>query len=84
MKRRLWIFVNKLVELPNFIFIPVDRELALFSSDIAAKYRLRGSDSIYVSICKLFELKLITLDKEQKERAAKVIEVKTSKEELEI
>lgn len=77
-------FVNKLVEFPNFIFIPVDRELALLSSDIAAKYRLRGSDSIYVSICKLFELKLITLDKEQKERAIKVIEVKTSKEELEI
>jgi len=39
---------------------------------VAARYRLRGSDSIYVAICKLFELKLITLDKEQRERVTKL------------
>jgi predicted nucleic acid-binding protein len=63
-------FVNKLVEFPNFIFIPVDRELALFACEIA-KCKIKGSDSLYVAICKLFKLKLITLDKEQKERASK-------------
>jgi predicted nucleic acid-binding protein len=43
---------------------------------------MKGSDSIYVAVCKLFNLKLITLDKEQKEKAAKIVEAKTPKEEL--
>jgi predicted nucleic acid-binding protein len=75
-------FVIKLIKFPNFTFVPVDRELALLSSKIAAKYRMKGSDSIYVVVCKLFNLKLITLDKEQKEKAAKIVEAKTPKEEL--
>jgi len=76
-------FVDKLMELSNFVFIPVDRELSVFASEIAARYGLRGCDSIYVAVTQLFGSKLITLDKEQKERASKIVEVKTPEEELE-
>lgn len=81
-EKKAFEFVNKIVELPNFLFIPIDRELALFASNIAAKYKLRGSDSVYVAVSKLFEVKLVTLDKEQREKAVKVIEVKTPEEEM--
>lgn len=81
-ERKALNFVDRLMKLPNFVFIPVDRELSLIASELAAKHRLRGADSIYVAITRLFRFRLITLDREQRERAYKIIKVKTPEEEL--
>lgn len=43
------------------------------SADVAAQYRLRGSDAIYASVALRFGSALITLDREQRERVAEVL-----------
>ena len=75
-------FVDELQELPNFVFIPIDRELSNLASKFAAEYRLRGCDAIYVSTAFIFNVKLISLDKQQIERASKCIDVLTPGQEL--
>lgn len=59
--------------LPNINFIVIDENLADFSSEVAAKYRLRGSDAVYAAVSLRFGTELVTLDKEQLERLPKVI-----------
>ncbi|MGB2728681.1 MAG: type II toxin-antitoxin system VapC family toxin [Halobacteriota archaeon] len=76
-------FVDELKQLPNFIFIPIDRELAELASKFAAEHRLRGCDAIYVAVASLFNAKLISLDKQQRERASDCIDALTPQEELE-
>lgn len=75
-------FVKELRRLPNFVFIPIDSELADSASDLAAKYGLRGCDSIYAAAASLFGIKLITLDSEQRTKASECINALTPQEEL--
>lgn len=75
-------FVKELKQIPNIVFVPVDRELSEEALRLAAEYRLRGCDAIYVAVASMFATKLISLDKQQIERAAKCIEVATPEEEL--
>jgi predicted nucleic acid-binding protein len=75
-------FIKELKQIPNIVFVPIDRELADTASQFAANYKLRGCDAIYVAVAFLFRAKLISLDKQQLERAVTCIEVATPKEEL--
>ena len=75
-------FVKELKQIPNIVFVPIDMELAEESSRLAAQYRLRGCDAIYVAVAFMFNARLISLDKQQSERAAECIEVATPREEL--
>lgn len=74
--------VEELKQIPNIVFIPIDRELTDNASRLAAEYRLRGCDAIYVAVASMFSARLISLDKQQSERAADYIEVATPLEEL--
>ncbi|MCK4613937.1 MAG: hypothetical protein KAU14_03965 [Thermoplasmata archaeon] len=47
-----------------------------------AKNRLRGCDAVYVAVAYLFNVKLITLDEQQKERSKGLIEAMTPMEEI--
>ena len=60
--------MRELKQIPNVVFVPIDRELADEASRIAAEYRLRGCDAIYAAVAYMFNAKLITLDKQQSER----------------
>ncbi len=62
-------FAATLRRLPHLVFIPLDDNLAARSADTAAAYRLRGSDAVYVALAMRFGAALITLDKEQHNRA---------------
>ncbi len=75
-------FVKELKQIPNIVFVPVDRELADHASQLAAKYKLRGCDSVYVAVAFLFRARLISLDRQQIERAAECIETATPQEEV--
>jgi predicted nucleic acid-binding protein len=75
-------FVKTLRQLPNFVFIPIDRELSDSSSRLAAEHKLRGCDAIYVGVASFFNAKLITLDKEQMKRIPAHINASTPEEEL--
>lgn len=56
--------------------IDLDEDLADFASEVAAKHRLRGSDSVYAAVALRFGTELITLDWEQLERLPKVLPVR--------
>ena len=69
-------------ELRNFsklTLIDLDEDLAEYASEIAAKYRLRGSDAVYAAVALRFGAELITLDKEQLLRLPKVLTVRKPK-----
>ena len=72
-------FIKELKKLSNTTFIDVDDSLAMLAVEIAAKHRLRGSDSIYAAVALRFGTELITLDKEQLLRLPKVLTVKMPK-----
>ena len=59
--------------------IDLDEDLADFASEIAAKHRLRGSDSVYAAVALRFGTELITLDREQLERLPEVFSVRKPK-----
>ncbi len=63
-------FATTLQRLPNLVLIPLDQKLAQQAFEIAAAYRLRGSDSIYAATAQRFACPLITLDHEQHDRVA--------------
>ncbi|MFQ6088646.1 MAG: type II toxin-antitoxin system VapC family toxin [Candidatus Methanofastidiosia archaeon] len=75
-------FVKNLRNIPNFIFIPIDSEISNLATKFAAERKLKGVDSVYVAISYIFNVKLITLDKEQKEKSKDLIDVLTPEEEL--
>jgi predicted nucleic acid-binding protein len=67
-------FSVTLQHLPHLILIPLDDVLAHQALDIAALHRLRGSDAVYASVAHRFACPLITLDREQHDRVANVLQ----------
>lgn len=66
-------FISALLQLNHLVWVPVDVQLARQAGVIAGKERLRGSDSIYVAVALRFGGALVTLDREQYQRAAAVV-----------
>ncbi len=68
--------------LPGHRFIAVDRALGTLATRLAAECRLRGCDAVYAALAQREGACLITWDKQQRERAAAVIETLTPTEAL--
>ena len=66
-------FALALTRLPHLIMVPLDETLARQAMDVAAGYRLRGSDAVYAAVALRFGTTLVTLDREQQERLDSVI-----------
>ena len=62
--------LETLSNLPNLRLVEMDRSLVLRAADLAARLGLRGADSFYVAIASGLSLPLVTLDEDQRERAA--------------
>lgn len=67
---------RELKDFLNITLVDLDEDIADFASEIAAKHRLRGSDSVYAAVALRFGTELISLDKEQLERLPKVLPVR--------
>ena len=67
-------FTGALQRLPHLVLTPLDLLLAQQAYDIAASYRLRGSDAVYAAVAQRFACPLITLDQEQHDRVADLIQ----------
>ena len=63
-------FTDALSRLPHLMLISLDVVLAKQAADLAAQYRLRGSDAVYAAVALRFGSNLVTLDKQQRERVA--------------
>jgi predicted nucleic acid-binding protein len=63
--------------LPGHRFVSVDRALSGLAARLAAEYPLRGADAIYAALAHREGAYLITWDRQQRERAAGVVETLT-------
>ncbi len=63
-------FAAEVSRFPELTLIALDESLAQSAAEIAARYRLRGSDAVYAAVARRFGATLVTLDTEQQERAA--------------
>lgn len=70
-------FAEELSLFPNLTLISLDESLAEQAVEIAARYRLRGSDAVYTAVALRFGTELVTLDGEQLERLAEVLTVRS-------
>lgn len=68
-------WMSEIQQVRQIVFINLDTSLAQEAAEIAARYRLRGSDAVYVAVARRFGATLVTLDAEQRERAAAVVPV---------
>src|SRR5436190_14001949 len=75
-------FANTLSRLPNLVLVPLDTILAQQAAEVAAQYRLRGSDAVYAAVAMRFGSHLVTLDREQLSRLEKAIATGTPVEAL--
>jgi predicted nucleic acid-binding protein len=77
-------FVVRLSQLPYIRFASLTRPLALTAANLAAEYRLRGADAVYVAVVRQFGTTLVSLDEQQRTRtrAATSITVRTPAEAL--
>jgi len=66
---------KELKKFSQLTLVDLDEDLADYASEIAAQYRLRGSDSVYAAVALRFGTRLVTLDKEQLDRLPKVLSV---------
>jgi predicted nucleic acid-binding protein len=54
-------------------FVVLDERLAQEAADIAADRGIRGADAVYVAVARRYGCALVSLDREQRERAALVV-----------
>ena len=59
--------------------VPVTLALAEQAAVIASDYRIHGCDAIYVALASQLEDCLITLDRQQLERAAVIVDIRKPK-----
>ncbi|MCS6881217.1 MAG: PIN domain-containing protein [Oscillochloridaceae bacterium] len=74
--------VELLRELHIIKYIPLDDALAQEAADIAADRALRGADAVYVAVARRHGCALVSLDREQRERAAPLVRALTPAEAL--
>ncbi|HJW84791.1 MAG TPA: type II toxin-antitoxin system VapC family toxin [Anaerolineae bacterium] len=75
-------FATQLERLPNLMLIALDTTLARQATEAAAQHRLRGSDAVYAAVALRFGSILVTLDREQHDRLARVLTSYTPGEAL--
>jgi predicted nucleic acid-binding protein len=72
--------VSLVEDFPALHLVPLDLPLARRAAQIARDYRLRGSDSVYVSVAEALGTTLIAWDAEILERGADVVITMTPSE----
>ncbi len=73
---------DNLKNMISLVLIPLNDDLTKESVKIAAKYRLRGADAVYVAVCRKYGTALITRDVEQYTRSEQIISAFTPAEWL--
>ncbi len=67
--------VDVVLRLPALRLVPVDDVLARTAAELAGRLRVRGADAIYIAVAAGLRLPLVTWDIEQRDRAARLVEV---------
>jgi predicted nucleic acid-binding protein len=75
-------FALALSRLPHLVLVPLDDTLAYQATEMAARYRLRGSDAVYAAVALRFGSTLVTRDRDQQERVSDAIAARYPSEVL--
>src|SRR2546426_8527336 len=67
--------VDAVLRLPALRLVQVDDVLARSAAGIAGRLRVRGADAVYIATATGLRLPLVTWDSEQRDRAARLVEV---------
>lgn len=60
--------INRLLSIPTLHLVDMDHALGMNTSQIAARYRLRGPDACYVAVAAHLNVPLVSWDQEHIER----------------
>ncbi len=69
--------IDQLLSIPTLRLVSSDHALGIQAGRIAATYRLRGADAIYVAVANQFDIPLVSWDKEHIKRVSDLIAVYT-------
>jgi predicted nucleic acid-binding protein len=69
--------VEELFTLGTVELIPLDRERARRAAGLAAASGVCGADAVYLALAQELEESLVTLDRQQAERGARLVEVRS-------
>jgi predicted nucleic acid-binding protein len=75
--------LRELGRILNLRVLPLGHELSRHAASLAAQFRLRGADSVYVALARQLGMPLVTWDGEQHARASAVVLVQTPAQLLE-
>jgi predicted nucleic acid-binding protein len=64
-------------QLPNAVLVALDEGLARQAGAFGARHKLRGADAVFLATASIFAAELVTLDMEQLERGAKIVQALT-------
>jgi predicted nucleic acid-binding protein len=67
---------------PDLHWAPVDIALGFAAAQVAASQRIRGCDAVYVALAQMQQAVLITLDRQQRERAPADVPARTPAQAL--
>jgi predicted nucleic acid-binding protein len=67
--------IQKIEKLPDVRIVDMDKALMDDASRIAAKYGVRGADSVYIAVASTLNIPLVTFDIDQREKASKLVDV---------
>jgi predicted nucleic acid-binding protein len=70
-----WRAVRSLLRLPALRLAAIDSALSERAARLAADLALRGADAVYAALAQALGVPLATLDREQRERASRRVEV---------
>ncbi|MCU0493039.1 MAG: PIN domain-containing protein [Chloroflexaceae bacterium] len=76
------IYADLVANLPYLTLVPCDDTLVQLATELAADYRLRGMDALYLATAIQTGMALVTLDQELRTRAAPVVRALTPAEAL--
>jgi predicted nucleic acid-binding protein len=74
--------IDTLRSMPHIQLIPLDDALIDTATEIAADYALRGADAVYVAVARRHGCTLVSLDREQRDRARAIVTTRTPAEAL--
>jgi predicted nucleic acid-binding protein len=69
--------IDQLLRIPTLRIASIDRRLGQEAAILAAELSLRGADAAYIAVARRLNIPLVTWDREQQERGARVIAVRT-------
>jgi len=67
--------IQKIENLPDVRIVDMDKALMDNASHIAAKYGVRGADSVYIAVASTLNIPLVTFDVDQRAKASKLVDV---------